>query len=373
MRALIPFRAVYDNRFAQAAAIVRATGRPVIGYVDAGFPEEVALAAGFVPMLLCADPAQEFVATNGRLDLGTPHRVAAIIEGVLTGKYAGLDRLCITNGDRFLANIYGILEAEGAANGKPVLPHLMFMDRTRGSYAEHWLYNRAAIEKLGMTLGSATGRRVDAHSLRAAIVQVNAVRRLIADLQAVNRAAPTVLSGADLAMVQLCARLMPKEDFISAANALLDDLKDTTGGHPRRAFLCGSAVDHMALAQAIEAAGFAITGDATSLTGRYAADIPREDIGEIDALADQQTHGFPEPWAFGRDHRIARILAAFDASGATEAIYLHLREDSAAGWDYPDLADALRARGVTLRYLRDFSDVHHDVAELTDKLKDALQ
>lgn len=375
MKTLETFRAVYAQRFTGAQTITQRTGRPVIGYLDAGFPEEIAIAAGMVPVLVTADPQQVFVHTKNRMDLGTPHRIAAIFEGLIAGKYAGLTRLCVTNGDRFLANLYGLLEAEADVLGRPVLPHVMFLDRARGSYAEHWAFNRAAMEKLALDLGAVTGRKVDEVALRAAIAQTNRARALVAQLRDYHLAHPQVLGGADMALVQICARLMPKEDFIAAAEALLAELPaaPSEAAVCAKTFLCGSAIDHIALHAAMGQAGTLLCGDATSFTGRYAHDALRADIAPLDALADQKTLGFPEPWAFGRDYRLRCLIAACEASGATEAIYLHLAEDSAAGWDFPDLRNALATRGITLKYLRDFPQAYSDPAQLKTWFEEAIQ
>lgn len=375
MKSLEIFHQTYADRFGVASRIARATGQQVIGYLDCSFPEEVAIAAGMVPVLITADPQQDFVATKDRLDLGTPHRIAAVFEGLICGKYDGLTRLCVTNGDRFLANLYGLLEAEADARGTPALPHVMFLDRARGSYADHWAFNRSAMEKLALDLGAVTGRKVDETALRGAIAVTNTARAVVAELTQYHLAHPASLKAADLACVQLCARLMTKADFIQAGRALLSELPiaPQAEGQGAATFLCGSGIDHIALHQAAEGTSVLLCGDATAFCGRYASDPLREDIAPFDALADQKTLGFPEPWAFGRDHRLTRMIEAIEASGVKAALYLHLAEDNGAGWDYPDLRNALAERGISLGYLQDFPNAFAEPAQLKTWFEEAIQ
>src|SRR5438067_1111272 len=114
------FEAAFAGRWdgSTIGAHAGATGKDVIGFLDTGFPEEIAIAAGLLPILLTGDPYGDCPVTEGQVDLGIPGRAHQLYEGLITGRYSFASAVGITGGDRYLANTYGFLDAQRELTGQ---------------------------------------------------------------------------------------------------------------------------------------------------------------------------------------------------------------------------------------------------------------
>lgn len=340
------------------AAVIRshagAAGREIIGFLDTGFPEEIAIAAGLLPVLLTGDPNADCPATEGKVDLAIPGRARQLYEGLLTGRYAYLSALAITGGDRYLANTYGFMDAYRTQSGEASVATMYYIDRARGTYREHRDFNLQSLTKFRERLAAHVGRSVDEAALANAISLVNESRRLLQRLADVRAARPGVIAGTDAARIALAAMSMPKADFNAGLRSLLEHLPEEPLAADRpKVFLAGSAIDHVELHGAVEAAGAVVVSDSLEFSGRYAHELVREDMEPMEALADRYTFKFPDAWGFGRERRIAMQVKRASAAGADAVLYFHLQHDSPTGWDFPDLRDALAREGIPSTVIHD--------------------
>ena len=343
------FEAAYAGRWNASAlgAHKGAAGRDIIGFLDTGFPEEIAMAAGMLPVLLTGDPGGSTSATNGNVDLGLPGRARQLYEGFLTGRYDFAGAVGITGGDRHLANTYGFLDARRRLTGRDPGNRLFYLERARGTYREHRDFNRDRLALFRQALAAHTGRRIDDAALSEAIALVNRTRSLLQQLAEVRVNSPGIISGTQAATISLAAMLMPKQDFNRALETLLETLPVQEPPSDRqRVFLTGSPVDHTAVHQAIEEAGATVVGENVEFCGRYADTPVREDIDPLEAIADRYTYKYPDAWAFGRDRRLARNIAMARQSGADAVLFFHSLYDSSTGWDFPDLRAGLLREGL---------------------------
>jgi benzoyl-CoA reductase/2-hydroxyglutaryl-CoA dehydratase subunit BcrC/BadD/HgdB len=350
-----------------------AAGKDIIGFLDTGFPEEIAIAAGLVPILLTADPYGDCPATEGKVDLGIPGRARQLYEGLLTGRYSFASAVAITGGDRYLANTYGFLDAQRELTGTAAVDKMFYIERARGTYREHRDFNLQRHQMFRDSLAAHTGRKIDDDALAAAIALVNESRRLLQRLADLRMSRPGIVSGTNAAKIALASMLMPKEDFNAALRGFLEQLpQDVAATELPTIFLAGSPLDHFAIHEAIEAAGTLVVWENVEFSGRYEHDLIREDIDPMEAIADRYTFKFPDAWAFGRDRRIASHVKTARKSGADAVLFFHTLYDASTGWDYPDLRDALNALDIKTRVLHDQTYQIADRPQLASRIADAV-
>lgn len=361
----------YDGRW--DGAVIRshpgAAGKDIIGFLDTGFPEEIAIAAGLLPILLTGDPVADSPGTEGKVDLAIPGRARQLYEGLLSGRYDYLSALGITGGDRYLANTHGFLDAHRELTGSAAVANLFYIDRVRGTYREHRDFNLQSLKRFRERLAAHAGRSVDDAALSGAISLVNESRRLLQRLADARVARPGVLAGTQAARIALAAMLMPKTDFNSSLRSLLERLPaaGTTADRPK-VFLAGSAIDHADVHAAVESAGAVVVSDSLEFSGRYCHELVREDIDPMEALADRYTYKFPDAWAFGRDRRIAMQAMSVGGAGVEAMVYFHMQYDSPTGWDFPDLRDALARQGIASVVIHDQPYRISDPAEFAARI-----
>ena len=104
---------VYDHRDREAARW-RAAGRKVIGELGCDVPDELILAAGMLPVRICADPERPLAETDKYLEYAFDPMVRAQFEKIVDGTYYDqIDALAIAGMENFPVFRKTILE--GAA------------------------------------------------------------------------------------------------------------------------------------------------------------------------------------------------------------------------------------------------------------------
>jgi benzoyl-CoA reductase/2-hydroxyglutaryl-CoA dehydratase subunit BcrC/BadD/HgdB len=373
MSVLNHFREVVANRFDPDAvnALSSFGGRPVIGFLDTGFPEELAIAAGFQPLLLTADPRSSTGTADPYLDLSVPGRVRHLTEAMVTGRYDSVDVLCVTGGDRWLANTHGFLEAYRQISATPDFGDVYYLERVRGTYREHRDYNLRLHRDFRSYLEDRSGNVIDDGDLAAAIRLTNKTRALLREVATLRTGDDPLISGVDAHTITMASMLMPKQNFNGALEEFLAHEVPTApvaAEGSTRVFLSGSALDHARLHEIVESFPAVVVGEDTEFGARYAETPVIASIDPMEAIADRYTYKAPEPWAFGIKRRIAMKVDAALAARADVEVFLHLANDTSTGWDFPDQRSALQEQGIPVLALADQDYALDDAQAVSEKL-----
>ncbi|WP_028266871.1 2-hydroxyacyl-CoA dehydratase subunit D [Arthrobacter sp. MA-N2] len=375
MSVLSHFREVVANRFDPRAvdALSSFDGRPVIGFLDTGFPEELAIAAGYQPMLLTGDPTSGTGTADPYLDLSAPARVRHLTEAMVTGRYNSVDVLCVTGGDRWLANTHGFLEAYRQISATPDFGDVYYLERPRGTYREHREYNLRLQRDFRSYLEDRSGKVIDDGDLAAAIRLTNETRSLLREVTALRTGDEPRISGVDSHTITMASMLMPKKAFNSELRHFLAHEVPTASVVAKgtaRVFASGSSLDHHRLHEIVESLPAVVVGEDTEFGARYAETPINESIDPMEAIADRYTFKAPEPWAFGMKRRIGMKVDAAVAARADVEVFLHLANDTSVGWDFPDQRNSLQEHGIPVIALADQDYVLDDAQAVSDKLAD---
>lgn len=343
------FHRVVRHRF-DPAAITELSGtapEPVMGFLDTGFPEEIAIAAGLRPMLVTGDITGGIDTIDEHLDVAAPGRIRHLYEALVTGRHDSCDMLTVTGGDRWIGETLGFLEAYTDVFGAPRVDPVFYLERTRGSYHSHRQYNLHNTRQFVRQLGERAPQAPTEQSLREAIALVNETRELLRGVTGLRAADVPQISGTDAHAITLAAMLMPKKAFNDALRAALAERrKDALDVSRPRIFLSGSSTDHAGFVELIESLGATVVGEDTEFGQRYADTPVEEQADPVEAIADRYTYKFPENWAFGRARRLAWRHRLATEAKPHGVIAVHLRGDAAYGWDYPDYAAGLAGAGI---------------------------
>ncbi|MGM7668349.1 2-hydroxyacyl-CoA dehydratase subunit D [Microbacterium sp. A93] len=370
------FHSVVENRW-DASVITELSGgvdEPVAGFLDTGFPEELAMAAGYRPMLLTGDLAVAPDRITEHLDVSAPARIRYLYEALVTGRHDDCDLLCVTGGDRWIGESAGFFEVYSEVFGAPDIAHTLYLERARGTFAEHREYNREGMVRFAEEISAISPQRVTFERMWDAIRVTNRTRALLQKVEALRIGDTPRISGVDATVITLAAMLMPKaafNDLLERALAAVEG-ESATVRHPR-IFVTGSSVDHVGFIQMIEDLGAVVIGEDTEFGMRYAHTPVAESLPDpFEALADRWTYKFPESWGFGRERRITQRVEMAVRTEPDAVIAVHLRGDTSFGWDYPDQADALRAYGIPTLALIDTDYELADAVQLRESVASFL-
>jgi benzoyl-CoA reductase/2-hydroxyglutaryl-CoA dehydratase subunit BcrC/BadD/HgdB len=355
--AIAPFADVVDTFIAQpeSAPALLPGSKPIVGYVDAYFPVELALAAGAVPVRLRGDGHRPIEQADKYLDAGVNLRVRHLVDAIVTGRLDFVDLLCLTGGSSSLASMHAVFL--GLADVEPELSprRHYFLERGRAKFQAHRNFNRDRFAELAGFLSREFRREVTADRLEQAIAVSNDTRRLLRAVAELRSRPVPGLSGVDGAVIACASTLMDPTEF----NAKLEEFltsHEPPGALPSdavRVFVSGSTLDHPELHEMIESIGGVVVGEDTELGAIWC----RTDVSiggdPMEALADHYTYASLDSWLLGIDARTSAKAAGAIETTPDVALFFHLQGDSAAGWDFPDQRAKLQRAGIPMHGFSD--------------------
>jgi len=186
----------------------------VLGHFQVYFPEEIAHAAGMLPVkILGASSALQIRQADARIAAFVCSIVRSSLELGLSGRLDFLSVFVthpICDAARHSCGVW--------ARNFPELPCqiLYFPHNTRSAYAEDYL--AAEYRRIGGLISEVTGRPLSDDALRESIALFNENRRLLRELYRIKRETPWRVSSVEAYVLTRVAAVMPREEH----NALLE-------------------------------------------------------------------------------------------------------------------------------------------------------
>jgi len=292
-------------------------GGKVIGYLCSTIPEEMFTAAGLLPFRLrgtgstSTEKADVFFSS---VNCSFPRHC---FNQVLRGEYAFLDGLVLGNS---CDNVRRIYDHWTRQNITPFV-HFMSLPRRPKEAQVDWYHHELLTLKAKMEQGF--GVDITDDRLREAIHVHNESRRLQRDLYNLRKAKAPPITGAQSLAVTVAGTALPKPQFNTYLNALLNDLRGAPGhsGHRARLMLIGGILDDPEYLAVIEERGGLIVADSTCFGSRlFWQDVDEEADDPLRALARYYVADRPScPRVFdayeGRAAYIRKMIEDFNVDG----------------------------------------------------------
>ncbi len=269
------------------------SGGKIWGVLDSYVPEEVLIAAGFLPWRIRGSrTAFPGLAVQYRTANCSPY-YNHVIQSVLEGELDFLDGIAATNWEQDGSRAYGLLEYWGRPGSGYIL------DVPRVKRERNLAYFASEIEKFISAVENFSGRKITESSLRQAAQQVNTVRSLLMRLYSLRKREQVPVSGAECLNICLASMTMAREEFIPKMESLLPYLetRPTSGNSARpRLLLVSDFLDDAAFLDLIEEVGAVVAMDDLDTASRYfwgAVDTESSDI--TTAIAKRYLNRVPCP------------------------------------------------------------------------------
>lgn len=324
-----------------------AAARGAIGQVGPGIPIDLLLATGRPNLHLPWRFGRATPVADRYLESSFPGWARSLVQDWADGCFDALECVVFSRGDDGAQRLYYYL-CELRRRGQIQGPEPLIFDLALIPRASSERHTTRAVRALADRFG------VDAAALRRGIAAANRRRALFAAIEAER--------GVDGALYERIARASLFADCDDALRAALAGEGLPRGAPVGRVLLAGSVPPDDRLHLAVEATGWAITGEAheQGLTRLGADLVVTDDADPANAIARQLRASARGARAFF--DRSAALLADAARVRANAVILWLAREDEGLAWHLPAQRAALAQAGIPVLCLdeRDWDD--HDAA-----------
>jgi len=339
-----------DAILADPLAPARGAARAV-GYVGFDVPIDLLLAPPIHAVHLPWRAAASFPNAGRWLESGFPDWSRAILEDWTAGRFDFLDKVIFTRGDDAAQRLYYYiceLQRRGDIGG----PEPLIFDIARIGRETSVGRTVRSVRRLADRIG------LSEDDLRAGIARANARRARFAQWEAAREG-----DGAAYARIARASLYAPVDELLG------DGVKPRPAGKGG-VLLAGSVPPDETLHEAVEAAGWSVTGEANDLSlMRHGPAVPTD--GDPAEAIGRQAQALPLG-ARSFANRGPIVVEAARRARAGAVILWYVEEDEAQVWQIPAQVEELAAAGIPTLVLtrRKWSGGDDTVARIQDFLKE---
>lgn len=243
------FRKMVEARHDYARAWKARTGGKVLGYFEPTFPEEIAYAAGILPVRVLAEHEPDF--HSDKWVYGACYPAKAMINQFLLGRMDYMDGLVNVEGCQWIFNAYEVV-----TNNKPQwFRHYLFSPDYTDSATSKDVF-RSELEVFRGKMEELSGNSITDEKLDEAIGIYNKNRFLLRRICELRRADRPVILGSEYMDMLLADQVMDKAEMNVLLEEFLTELEGREPGKDRiRLMLIGSETWDSRLERFIESLG----------------------------------------------------------------------------------------------------------------------
>ncbi len=369
-------RHTYANRD-EAARAWKAKGGKVVGYFEDNVPEELIIAAGYMPYRISGDPHQPrdtlkqylypYWKKHGLSDrqvyLGF---TMSMLDLIFRGRYDFVDHLVIPFSRKGVLAYWYQLSAAKEHHPDLNIPTFWFLDRAITPGFDSSMFNAARVVGLKEQLETWSGKPIATAAVAEAITLTNAIREALARLKALR--VEGRVSGTDALALIGAGKMTPPADYLALLDAANAELATAPVRAGKRIFLAGSPQDNDQLYRLIEADGTTIVGENHywgNPGGEYPVDTEMDPLVAVGDMYHKKPASVLYPIQAQIDLTVKRATEV-KADGVIVSIYDH---DNLEIWLVPDTIDALKEVGLETLYLSQQPYLIEDPAAITAQVQ----
>lgn len=315
--------------------------KPIIGWTNTYVPEEIIIAAGFLPYRIMGAPISLHLSKT-YLSGNLCSSVQSILECALNGDYDFLDGMIIGASTDTTKRLYDawVRYVETSFCNLFDIPKFI-NENALIHYAESTQSLREAIEKHFKI-------KIKDSDIKEAISICNKSRKLLMALSDLRKTNNPAITSQEFLEVCKLAMTSNKSEFNDSLEMLLGQIKP--GKEIKQSFrvlLTGSFQDQSWLLDIIEEGGAMVVCEDFCTRLRYFYGLVEDDSDLIRALAKRYLNGKPSSASLvsldQRTEYLLRLVKEFNIDGV---IYYILKFDDPYLFEFPDIKDSLSSKGI---------------------------
>lgn len=262
-KAFSALKDAYDHR-EKTAAQWRAQGKKVMGKLGSDVPDELVMAAGMLPLQVCAAPDGEMAEAGKYLENAFDAVVRAQFERIANGTYNDLiDGLAISNSNDTIIRIFYYLREIHRVEPEKNIPPVTFID---------WTFMRSRIwqERCEFVLNlfreqveEWAGRKITDEEIRAAGKVCNENRQALREMAELRHGEEARINGSEALTIIGAGLFMEKAEHTALVKQVTEDAKSWPVLTGPRVFYSGANQEDTELYQKLEELGLVVVGEDT--------------------------------------------------------------------------------------------------------------
>ena len=249
------FKELIENRHEYAKGWKAKTGGKVLGWFEPYFPEEIAYAAGMLPVRILARHETDTI--SDKFLYGACYPVRDMVNQFLKGKYDYVDGIVNVEGCQWMYNAFEVV-----MNKKDDLfCHYLFLPDYTDAVTSKAV-TKSEFSVLIDRIEQWTGNTVTDADLDNAIEVYNHNRLLLRRINELRRADKPVISGSEMMNLILADQVMDKAEMNIVLEVFIEELAKREPGSDRiRLMIVGSETWDARLEELVEAQGASVVID----------------------------------------------------------------------------------------------------------------
>lgn len=328
------------------ASIAAASDKKVIGHLCSYAPEELVLAAGFLPMRLFSSKSDILLAEQ-HLQAYCCSLVRGVLEDSLSGRLDFLSGAVFPHTCDSIQRLSDIWRIKGRYDffADVMVPAKLNTTSARAYMAE-------VLQRLKSDLEQAAGKQITDDDLRQAIAVINTIRRALSRIYALQSRHPGIIKGADLYALVKGAMIMDREHAARLLPVIADALEDKAHDaspeqNIKRVIVSGSICDTPNFYSAIEDAGAIVVGDDLCTGQRWFEGIVEENRDPMQAVADRYMDRIVCPAKHASTtFRGEHLVSLAQKNNARGVIFILLKFCDPHAFDFPYVREFLDKAGI---------------------------
>ncbi|MBW8382195.1 MAG: 2-hydroxyacyl-CoA dehydratase family protein [Youngiibacter sp.] len=342
---------IYDNRESYLTA-EKSKGRKIIGTLGCDVPDEILMAAGYLPVRIYSDPNPNLKDANQYLEFSFDPVVRAQFQKIVDGTYYDLvDRIVISNSTDALIRIYFYLREVHHIEPEKKVPPIYFIDWLFTRTRMHQVRNEGTIGRFIKEVESWTGITLEDDEIRKASEICNENRRALRRFSELRKGSAAKVNSSEALVVIGSSLFMDKDEHSKLVNQVIEDADTWDDVEGPRIYMTGSVQENTDLYDLIESAGGTVVSEDHDWGDRHMDRDVNTSIDPVRGIVDRyMLRMFSSKKAFvsQRVEALADAVAASEADGVL--FYLRIYEDSPS-WDFPEQNIRLKSMGKKVAYV----------------------
>lgn len=314
---------------------------PIIGWCNTYVPEEIILAAGFLPYRVMGSPIPLHL-SKAYLSGNLCSSVQSILECALNGDYKFLDGIIIGTSTDVTKRLYD------AWMRYVDTPFCYIFDIPKFINEESNIHYIESTHFLIEQIESHFKIKINNSSIQEAILICNKTRRLLDELNNLRKMDNPLVTSQQFLEVCMMAMACEKNDFNHSLENLLKQIKPNDERKQNfRILLTGSFQDQPWLLDIIEKKGGLVVCEDFCTRLRYFSGLVGEDADQIKAIAKRYLYAKPASASLiSLDQRAKHLLDLIKEFNIDGVIYYILKFDDPYLFEFPDMKEMLASHNV---------------------------